>query len=103
MRPLFPGKTEGSQLIEQVAVLGLPSVDDLKSMSEQMTESTIKLVHRLDDIPKKDFKGILPRDSLTERDRILAADLLDKLLKWSPKERLSCDQALKHEFFKGHH
>jgi len=27
LRPLFPGKTEGSQLIEQVAILGLPSKD----------------------------------------------------------------------------
>lgn len=25
LRPLFPGKTEGSQLIEQVAILGLPT------------------------------------------------------------------------------
>lgn len=34
LRPLFPGKTEGSQLIEQVAVLGLPSREELKSMSD---------------------------------------------------------------------
>jgi serine/threonine protein kinase len=27
LRPLFPGKTEGSQLIEQVAILGLPTKD----------------------------------------------------------------------------
>ena len=26
-RPIFPGKTEGSQLIEQIAILGLPSKD----------------------------------------------------------------------------
>ena len=25
LRPMFPGKTEGSQLIEQIAILGLPS------------------------------------------------------------------------------
>jgi len=27
LRPIFPGKTEGSQLIEQIAILGLPSRD----------------------------------------------------------------------------
>jgi hypothetical protein len=32
-RPLFPGKTEGSQLLEQVAVLGLPTAKELKEMS----------------------------------------------------------------------
>ena len=26
-RPIFPGKTEGSQLIEQIAILGLPSAE----------------------------------------------------------------------------
>jgi len=32
-RPIFPGKTEGSQLIEQIAILGLPSRDELQAMS----------------------------------------------------------------------
>ena len=69
LRPLFPGKTEGSQLIEQVAVLGLPAREELKSMSKQITEDTIKLVHRLDDIPKKEFKSILPRDAMSDKER----------------------------------
>jgi len=38
LRPIFPGKTEGSQLIEQVAILGMPSKDQLKAMSKQMTD-----------------------------------------------------------------
>lgn len=79
--------------------MGLPTEDEMRNMSKQMSNDTIKLVHRLDDIPKKDFKTILPRDSLTEKERSAAADLLEKLLKWDPNERLSCEQALKHEFF----
>jgi len=102
LRPLFPGKTEGSQLIEQVAILGLPSKEELKSMSKQMTEETIQLVHKLDDIPKKDFKTILPKDSMDDKTRAKAASLLEQLLRWNPHERISCEQALKHEFFKGH-
>jgi len=69
LRPLFPGKTEGSQLIEQVAVLGLPTKDQLQRMSIQMTKDTINLVHKLDDIPKKDFKLILPKDHMTAKER----------------------------------
>lgn len=72
-------------------------------MSAQMTKDTINLVHRLDDIPKKDFKNILPKDSMSDKERIQAADLIDKLLKWNPSERLTCEQALKHDFFKGYH
>jgi serine/threonine protein kinase len=102
LRPLFPGKTEGSQLIEQVAVLGLPTKDQLHRMSLQMTKDTINLVHKLDDIPKKDFKLILPKEDITNKEREQAADLLDQLLKWVPSERIDCEQALKHDFFKGH-
>ena len=29
-RPIFPGKTEGSQLIEQIAILGLPTRQELE-------------------------------------------------------------------------
>lgn len=101
LRPLFPGKTEGSQLIEQVAILGLPRKEQLQNMSSQMTSETIKLVHRLDDMPKRDFATILP-SSMEDRDRKAAADLLEKLLQWTPRDRYSCEQALKHEFFKGH-
>lgn len=32
-RPIFPGKTEGSQLIEQIAILGLPTREELTAMS----------------------------------------------------------------------
>ena len=60
LSPLFPGKTEGSQFIEQEAILGLPSVETLKSMGSQITQTTIDLVHKLDDLPKLDFKEILP-------------------------------------------
>ncbi len=67
-----------------------------------MSNDTVKLVQKLDDIPKKDFKLILPKDSMATKDREQAADLLEKLLNWVPNKRISCEQALKHEFFKGH-
>lgn len=60
LRPLFPGKTEGSQLIEQIALLGLPTKDTLQRISRQITQHTIDLVHKLDDSPRCDFRQILP-------------------------------------------
>ena len=58
-RPIFPGKTEGSQLIEQIAILGLPSAEQLIAMSPQMTQHTIDQVHKLDAIPRRDFRRII--------------------------------------------
>ncbi len=58
-RPIFPGKTEGSQLIEQIAILGLPTKDELKAMSPQMSDHTVEQVHKLDNIQRRDFKAII--------------------------------------------
>lgn len=101
LRPMFPGKTEGSQLIEQIAILGLPPKETMRQMSDQITESTIDLVHRLDDMPPRRMTTILPHNDYSKRDIEDAADLLTKLLNWIPKERISCQDALKHPFFKG--
>ena len=38
-------------------------------MSSQMSKDTINLVHKLDEIPKKDFKQILPKDNMTAKER----------------------------------
>lgn len=58
-RPIFPGKTEGSQLIEQIAILGLPTEEELQAMSPQMSPHTIEQVHKLDNIQRRDFKAII--------------------------------------------
>ena len=101
LRPLFPGKTEGSQFIEQVAILGLPSKKTLMNMSEQITTNTVELVQKLDDMPVQKFDMILPYNSYDKTDIREASDLLSKMLQWAPKERIDCNAALKHAFFKG--
>ena len=54
-------------------------------MSKQMTEDTIRLVHKLDEIPKRDFKEILPnKDYMSSKELEQAADLLENLLRWDP-------------------
>ena len=58
-RPIFPGKTEGSQLIEQIAILGLPTAEELAGMSPQMTQHTIEQVHKLDNIQRREFRKII--------------------------------------------
>jgi hypothetical protein len=68
LKPIFPGKTEGSQLLEQIAILGKfdfliqgkPNDDDLKGMSDKLTSSTKKLISKIEDIPKKDLIKLFP-------------------------------------------
>jgi hypothetical protein len=60
LRPLFPGKTEGSQFLEQVAILGKPSQEDVLAMSTQIEQNQLNLIDMIDDIPRRDFAQILP-------------------------------------------
>ena len=69
-------------------------------MSPQISEQTVELVQKLDDIPRKDFKKILRPDLYSPKDVKNAADLISKMLEWIPKKRISCQEALKHPFFK---
>lgn len=62
LRPLFPGKTEGSQIIEQIAILGLPSEQELLAMSDQMSDQIVQEIMKIDSMPKKHFQTILPKD-----------------------------------------
>lgn len=52
-------------------------------------------------MPSCDFKKILPYKDYLENDINDAADLISKMLKWVPSERIDCKTALKHQFFKG--
>lgn len=65
-----------------------------------MTDQTVELVHKLDDIKKRDFKHIIPEKVYNPKDVKNASDLLEKLLDWVPSKRWTCEQALKHAFFK---
>jgi serine/threonine protein kinase len=65
-----------------------------------MNENNIELVHKLDDMPKKPFFHILPHQAYDNNELKYAADLLEEMLKWVPTERISCEKALNHKFFK---
>ena len=57
------------------------------------------MVHKVDDIPKQDFKKILSKN-YSKEEITLAADLIEKMLNWVPGKRISCEDALKHPFFR---
>jgi serine/threonine protein kinase len=86
-----------------VAVLGLPNENTLKAMSKQIKEHHISLVHKLDEMPARNFETLIPKSTDYEKnwqEVKEAADLIAKMLCWVPKDRISCEDALKHRFLK---
>ena len=69
-------------------------------MSSQISQTTVDTVHKLDDMPQRSFESVLPYQYYSKQDIKDAADLITKMLKWVPKDRISCRAALNHRFFK---
>jgi hypothetical protein len=65
-------------------------------MSKQIDSNKIELVHRLDDMPRRDIKTILPEGYYDQRDIDLAANLIERMLDWVPSNRITCEEALRH-------
>lgn len=74
--------------------MGLPKVEELKRMSKQIDQAKIELIQSIDDIPKRSFKEMFSNLGYNDKDVELAADLVNKMLLWVPKDRISCVDAL---------
>lgn len=87
--PLFPGRNETDQLNKELQVLGTP------------THLEYPLFHKLAD--KNGFK--IPKCTGQNLRNIIkcnneaAVDLIDKMIRFNPKERITAEMALQHEFF----
>ena len=62
LRPLFPGQTEGSQILEQIAILGRPTQEQVYKFGNKISHDTVKMIMAIDDIPKRQFKDVIPKD-----------------------------------------
>lgn len=63
-------------------------------MSKQIDQAKIELIQSIDDIPKRSFKEMFSNLGYNDKDVELAADLVNKMLLWVPKDRISCVDAL---------
>jgi len=99
LEPLFPGKSEGLQLFEMMALIGSPVEEDRIYLYNSLTEGTRKTIEQIGSLPAMDLKIVFP-SSFKSTDVVQAADLAKQMLEWNPQKRITARQALKHPFFK---
>jgi glycogen synthase kinase 3 beta len=98
LKPLFPGKTEGSQFLEQMAILGTPSSSEFERMASNIPKTTMKMLKQLEKFERKDLGTLIP-SYYRKRDIKKVVSLIEAMLEWDPKDRITAEEALQHEFF----
>lgn len=97
-KPIFPGKSEGSQLLEQMAVLGNIKDSDLQGMSPNIPDGAKKLLKDVGKMDKKKIYDLLPKDIYDKDELKQAASLIENMLKWNPNKRPTANECLEHAF-----
>ncbi|SCU81613.1 LAFA_0C06172g1_1 [Lachancea sp. 'fantastica'] len=94
-RPLFPGKDYRHQLLLIFQVIGTPSAKDLECVR---STRALQYLRSLPYYPKKQsFEELL---STTNRQAI---DLLEQMLIFDPRRRITAAEALKHPYLSSYH
>ena len=99
--PLFPGDTEGLQILEQACIIGTPSDEELRKLSEIVEERVLSIVKKATILPKMNLTLLFSKAKYGEEEVRLAADLVNKMLRWVPSDRISAEEAMNHPFLSG--
>ncbi|RNF04689.1 putative protein kinase, putative,mitogen-activated protein kinase [Trypanosoma conorhini] len=94
-RPIFPGRTTIKQLELIINVLGEPTPEDIASTNSQFAETMMMRDIRRTNVTT--FAELLPKASPD------ALDLVQKLMRFNPNERLTAEQALEHPYVADFH
>lgn len=109
-RPLFPGESEGIQLVEIQQVIGKPSETEVAHLSTAMKVEAkmLDMLAKLTDLERNatlDMKamlkccdGYVKHGMYTLKDVEDCADLIQRCLNWTPSSRITAKDALNHPF-----
>ena len=93
-RPLFPGRDYHHQLSLILEVLGTPSLDDFYTITSSRSRDYIR---SLPFCQRTNFAALFPRADAA------ALDLLEHLLTFSPRKRITVEEALAHPYVEPYH
>lgn len=94
-KPLFPGSDYIQQLHLVTDVIGTPSDSDLASINSDKARTYVK--NNLMNKPRKSMVELFPNASE------LLRDLLEKMLVFDPKKRITVEEALQHPYLTSLH
>lgn len=86
-RPLFPGDCEIDELFKMFQVLGTPN--------EKVWEGVTDLRDFNESFPNWPKKGVASKVKASDS----AIDLIEKMLTFNPRQRISCTKAIEHRYF----
>ncbi|KAI6029546.1 hypothetical protein PISMIDRAFT_676666 [Pisolithus microcarpus 441] len=93
-KPLFPGRDYHDQLSLILDVLGTPSIDDFYAISSPRSREYIRALP---------FRKGRDFGSMFAGANPLAIDFLEKCLTFSPRRRITVEEALQHPYFEPYH
>ena len=97
--PMFNAKTEHEQLLRMFKILGSPTKDTWPSMSKYPNTKTMMERPGMDKPCASSLEDYCERHNIN-RIGEHGMDLLKKMLRYEPADRITADDALEHEFFK---
>jgi len=93
-KPLFKGRDYVDQLNQILSILGTPDDETLTRIG---SERALRYIRSLPKTQKIPFSELYPNANP------LALDLLEKLLKFDPAERITVEEALAHPYLESYH
>ncbi|ORX38797.1 kinase-like protein [Piromyces finnis] len=93
-KPLFKGRDYVDQLNQILSILGTPDDETLTRIG---SERALRYIRSLPKTQKIPFNELYPNANP------LALDLLEKLLKFDPAERITVEEALAHPYLEAYH
>ena len=96
--PLFQGNSEGSQFLEIASILGYPDENVRKVLYKYVDKKIVELLNQFSKLKPYPLLQLFPK-YYNSHDMIQAHDLISKMIKWLPSERITATKALNHCFF----
>lgn len=99
---MFPGDSEGMQILEMAQLKGMPTEDEFARLNKLCEIPVLQLLQRNEDSYEVDLSRLMmsnSKSSYIQSDIEKAADLIKKCIKWVPEDRISAKDACNHPFF----